>query len=95
MMWHPGDGSTAKVCERLAHTFGVRQQGHPRLRHRRAHPAARRPLDQLIPALPITAVPDFTALPIAVQEDGQIYALRLFGTQVLVVGATGSGKGSV
>src|SRR5439155_21831090 len=33
--------------------------------------------------------------PVAIREDGEIYRLRLFGTQVLVVGATGAGKGSV
>jgi S-DNA-T family DNA segregation ATPase FtsK/SpoIIIE len=53
------------------------------------------PLVKTIPALPVTAVPDFTALPVAVQEDGQLYGLRLFGTQALIVGATGSGKGSL
>ncbi|MFU8855351.1 FtsK/SpoIIIE domain-containing protein, partial [Micromonospora sp. SL1-18] len=45
--------------------------------------------------LPVPAVPEFTALPVGRREDGDGYDLRLFGTQVLVVGATGSGKGSV
>jgi S-DNA-T family DNA segregation ATPase FtsK/SpoIIIE len=52
---------------------------------------------------PLTAeVPPFTvdatdpkALPVAVREDGLTYRLRLLGTHLLVVGATGSGKGSV
>src|SRR6266542_462313 len=48
-----------------------------------------------VPPFSVPEVPDFTALPVARREDGGAYALRLFGTQVLVVGATGSGKGSV
>ena len=88
----------AKVSERLAHTFGVRQvKATPGPGYGTVILTLLRgdPLTKLIPALPVTGVPDFTALRIAVQEDGQIYRLRLFGTQVLVVGATGSGKGSV
>jgi DNA segregation ATPase FtsK/SpoIIIE, S-DNA-T family len=38
---------------------------------------------------------DLTGLPVALCEDGTTYRLRLLGTHVLVVGATGSGKGSV
>ncbi|HEX5535029.1 MAG TPA: FtsK/SpoIIIE domain-containing protein [Actinomycetales bacterium] len=34
-------------------------------------------------------------MPVALCEDGTTYRLRLLGTHVLVVGATGSGKGSV
>src|SRR6185436_4247099 len=41
------------------------------------------------------SVPDFTALRLARAEDGTTWALRLYGTQVLVVGATDAGKGSV
>jgi hypothetical protein len=88
----------AHVSERLAHTFGVRQV--------KAAPGNRPdlviltllrgdPLTKLVGPLPVPAVPDFTALPVALQEDGLLYLLRLFGTQVLIVGATGSGKGSV
>jgi S-DNA-T family DNA segregation ATPase FtsK/SpoIIIE len=36
-----------------------------------------------------------TGLPIAVREDGQTWYLRLVGSHVLLVGATGSGKSSV
>src|SRR4051812_27501858 len=88
----------ATVSERLAHTFGVRQvKATPGPTYGTVVLTLLRgdPLTKLIAALPVTAVPDFTALPIAVQEDRQIYGLRLFGTQVLIVGATGSGKGSV
>lgn len=43
----------------------------------------------------MTAQPDYLRLPLGVCEDGAEYRLRLFGTQVLVAGATGAGKGSV
>src|SRR3954447_15948096 len=88
----------AKVSERLAHTFGVRQvKASPGPSFGTVVLTLLRgdPLTKLIAALPVTAVPEFTALPVAVQEDGRVYGLRLFGTQVLIVGATGSGKGSV
>ena len=88
----------ANASERLAHTFGVRQV--------KATPGPRPdlvtltllrgdPLTTTVPPLPVPAAPDFTALPVARQEDGEVFGLRLYGTQVLVVGATGSGKGSV
>ncbi len=88
----------AKVAERLAHTFAVRSV--------KAMPGQRPdvvvlvllrgdPLLAVVAPLPVPALPDFTALPVAKREDGGTYALRLFGTQVLIVGATGSGKGSV
>ncbi|MGH3370842.1 MAG: FtsK/SpoIIIE domain-containing protein, partial [Nocardioidaceae bacterium] len=41
------------------------------------------------------AAVDLTALPVARREDGLDYRLRLLGTHLLIVGATGSGKGSV
>ncbi|WP_306215012.1 FtsK/SpoIIIE domain-containing protein [Actinoplanes sp. RD1] len=87
-----------KVAERLAHTFGVRQvKALPGPSYGTVTLAVLRgdPLTQLVPPFPVASVPDFTALPVALQEDGETFALRLFGTQVLVVGATGSGKGSV
>ena len=40
-------------------------------------------------------MPDLTSLPVGLCEDGTTYRLRLLGTHVLVVGATGAGKGSV
>ena len=42
-----------------------------------------------------TEVVDLAGLPVAKREDGLEYRLRLLGTHLLVVGATGSGKGSV
>ncbi len=88
----------AAASERLAHTFGALSC--------RVTPGRRPDLvvvtllrgDSLaatVAPLPIPTEPDFTALPLGRREDGQTYALRLFGTQVLVVGATNAGKGSV
>ncbi len=88
----------AKVAERLAHTFGVRQVKAvpgPRPEVVLLHLFRGDPLAKVVRPLPVPAVPEFTALPVGRQEDGDGYGLRLFGTQVLVVGATGSGKGSV
>src|SRR6266540_3752897 len=84
----------AKVAERLAHTFAVRSvKAMPGLRPDVVVLVLLRgdPLLAVVAPLPVPAVPDFTALPVAKREDGGIYALRLFGTQVLIVGATGSG----
>jgi S-DNA-T family DNA segregation ATPase FtsK/SpoIIIE len=88
----------AAAAERLAHTFGalgarVTAGDRPDrvvivLRRRDA-------LAATVAPFPVPDVPDFTALPLGTQEDGETYALRLFGTQVLVVGATDAGKGSV
>jgi S-DNA-T family DNA segregation ATPase FtsK/SpoIIIE len=88
----------AKVGERLTHTFSA--QGCKVTRGTRpdlVQLVMRRGdlLAAIVDPLPITAVPDFTALPVALREDGGCYCLRLYGTQVLVVGATGAGKGSV
>jgi FtsK/SpoIIIE family len=88
----------AKVSERLAHTFGVRQvKAMPGPSFGTVVLVLLRgdPLTRLVAPQAVTAAPDFTALPVALQEDGATYLLRLFGTQILIVGATGSGKGSV
>ncbi|MBB2945337.1 S-DNA-T family DNA segregation ATPase FtsK/SpoIIIE [Actinoplanes lutulentus] len=88
----------AKASERLAHTFGVRQvKAVPGSTYATVVLVLMRgdALQETVPPLPVPDLPDFTALPIAVQEDGDLYRMRLFGTQVLIVGATGSGKGSV
>ncbi|GIF09519.1 hypothetical protein [Actinoplanes siamensis] len=87
----------AKASERLAQTFGVRQvKAIPGPSYGSVVLVLMRgdTLSETIDPFPVPAVPDFTALPIGVQEDGGLYRLRLFGTQVLIVGATGSGKGS-
>jgi S-DNA-T family DNA segregation ATPase FtsK/SpoIIIE len=53
------------------------------------------PLIAAVPALPVPEEVDLEAVPIGLQEDGEPWRLRLLGTHVLVVGATGAGKGSV
>jgi len=88
----------ARVSERLAHTFAaraVKAQSGPRVGLVVVSVMRGDPLAATVPALPVPAMPDFAAMPIGRQEDGQTYRLRLFGTQVLIVGATGAGKGSV
>jgi S-DNA-T family DNA segregation ATPase FtsK/SpoIIIE len=88
----------AKMAERLAQTFAVcslRVRPHHRPGLVTLTFVRRDPLAQLVDPLPVTAHPDYTGLPLGICEDGTEYLLRLFGTQVLVAGATGSGKGSV
>lgn len=55
----------------------------------------RDPLVQDVPAYDADPSPNLKGLPVARREDGLTYRLRLLGTHLLVVGATGSGKGSV
>src|SRR5690349_9458548 len=72
----------ARASERLAQTFGVRQvkavpgpsYGTVRLVLLRGDE-----LRRIVAPLPVTAVPEFTALPMGVQEDGGLYLLRLVG----------------
>src|SRR5207237_883277 len=81
----------AKASERLAHTFGVRQvKAIPGPSFGTVVLVLLRgdALHKTVAPLAVAGCPDFTALPIGVQEDGRPYLLRLFGTQVLVVGAT-------
>jgi S-DNA-T family DNA segregation ATPase FtsK/SpoIIIE len=89
----------AKAAERFAHTFGARAV-RVRPHHRRPDLVTLTllrgdPLAAVVKPLPVTARPDFTALPLGRHEDGHPYTLRLFGSQVLVAGVTGAGKGSV
>jgi S-DNA-T family DNA segregation ATPase FtsK/SpoIIIE len=88
-----------RAAERFAHTFGVAQV-RVRPHHRRPDLVQvtmirRDPLARVVAPLPVTATPQYRALPLGMREDGRPYELRLFGTQVLVAGATGAGKGSV
>jgi S-DNA-T family DNA segregation ATPase FtsK/SpoIIIE len=53
------------------------------------------PLTQPVNVFEAASSVDLAALPVARREDGLCYRLRLLGTHLLVVGATGSGKGSV
>jgi len=55
----------------------------------------RDPLTQLVPPLPVPSRPNFTALPLGMREDLEVYALRLLATHLLIAGATRMGKGSV
>jgi S-DNA-T family DNA segregation ATPase FtsK/SpoIIIE len=88
----------ATMAERLAQTFVVTSM-RVRPHHRPGLVVLtfvrRDPLARLVGPLPVTGRPDFTELSMGRREDGGMYRLRLFGSQVLVAGATGSGKGSV
>ena len=94
----------ATAGPRLAQTFGaqecrVRSIGGSRqelLLWFLVHDPLTQPIDPLSPGPGRAgAAVDFTALPVARREDGLDYHLRLLGTHLLIVGATGSGKGSV
>ncbi|GIF68761.1 hypothetical cell division FtsK/SpoIIIE protein [Asanoa ishikariensis] len=92
----PDDFALAAV--RLAHTFGVRQvKVAPGRRPDTITLTLLRgdPLTAIVTPMPVPYVPDFTALPLGRREDGRPLTLKLFGTQVLVAGATDAGKGSV
>ncbi len=89
----------AGVADRLGQTFGAvacRVHTVPK----RVHELdlwllTRDPLTQLVQPFGSTPA-DLTSGPrVAVGEDGVAWRLRIVGTHVLVVGATGSGKGSV
>jgi hypothetical protein len=88
----------ARVAERLAHAFGVLAcRVFPGTRPELVMVALQRrdPLAAVVAPLPVAASPDFAHLPLGRREDGGVYELCLYGTQVLIVGATGAGKGSV
>lgn len=71
----------------------------------RSHPRSRRklvlwflitdPLAAPVDLLPVPDKPNLARLPVAVREDSLTYRLRLLATHLLIVGATGAGKGSV
>jgi S-DNA-T family DNA segregation ATPase FtsK/SpoIIIE len=90
------------VGTRLAQTFGAQECRVRTTGHRQRLELwflIRDPLtDPVQPLAPETGRAggvDLAALPVALCEDGTTYRLRLLGTHVLVVGATGAGKGSV
>ncbi|GEA89733.1 FtsK/SpoIIIE domain-containing protein [Cellulomonas cellasea] len=88
----------AQCAPRLAQTFGT-QECRVRTVVRRKHDLdlwflVTDPLAVDVPPFDVDTT-DTTALPVGVREDGQRYDLSLLGTHVLVVGATGAGKGSV
>ncbi|MEV0228118.1 FtsK/SpoIIIE domain-containing protein [Nonomuraea sp. NPDC050786] len=53
------------------------------------------PLATPIPALPLPDEPTVGPVEVGKQEDGRPWRLKVHGTHVLVVGATGAGKGSI
>ncbi|MBM7783568.1 FtsK/SpoIIIE domain-containing protein [Tenggerimyces flavus] len=55
----------------------------------------RDPLAAVVPMLDVAARPNLGGLAVALREDGLVWTLRLLATHVLIVGATGAGKGSV
>jgi DNA segregation ATPase FtsK/SpoIIIE, S-DNA-T family len=81
----------------LAHTFGalrcqVRVQRPRWIRLEFFHTD---PLTEPIPALPVPASPNFTALAIGLLEDGTQWLLRIIDTHILIGGTMGAGKSSV
>jgi S-DNA-T family DNA segregation ATPase FtsK/SpoIIIE len=94
-------GDYATAAPRLAQAFGAREC---RVRSMRRGNRVelwfliRDPLTAIVPPIEPPAAGgrvDLAGLPVAVGEDGAVYRLRLLGSHLLVVGATGSGKGSV
>ena len=89
----------AANAPRLAQTFGAldcRVRSVPR----RAHDLAlwflsSDPLTAPVALFDPADTPDLSALPVAMGEDGLVHRLRLLGAHLLIVGATGAGKGSV
>jgi S-DNA-T family DNA segregation ATPase FtsK/SpoIIIE len=53
------------------------------------------PLKQPVPPFEPADPPALKSLPVAKAEDGQVHRVRILGAHLLVVGATGAGKGSV
>ena len=88
----------AEQSERLAMSLGAVEC---RVRTGRKHGEVelwflvKDPLTEIVPVPDAQSSPDFGCLPVARGEDGQTYELRLLGSHLLVVGATGAGKGSV
>jgi len=88
------------VAPRLAQTFDAKECRVRTTRHRQQLELWFLVEDPLTDPIPPSmaadsGVPDLESLPVARREDGLTYRLRLLGTHLLVVGATGSGKGSV
>ena len=89
----------AAVEDRLAQTFGataVRVRSVPqRPHHVELWLLTSDPLTKVVEPLPVDDQALTAGLPLALAEDGQAWRLQLVGSHVLVVGATGAGKGSV
>ena len=89
----------AAVADRLGQTFGTfdcRIRSVPRRVHElELWLLIADPLDHIVDPFDAEPEPLTAGLPVALAEDGSIWRLQLLGTHVLVVGATGAGKGSV
>jgi DNA segregation ATPase FtsK/SpoIIIE, S-DNA-T family len=89
----------AEIADRLAQTVGAaecRVRTDPKHRDRGVlWFLVKDPLTERVAPAPPAEPPDPASLPVARREDGPTYRLRLLGSHLLVVGATGSGKGSV
>jgi S-DNA-T family DNA segregation ATPase FtsK/SpoIIIE len=87
----------AHVAENLAHGFGALLC---RIREARAGSLVlefvrKDALAAPVPALPVPAQVDLSALPIGRCEDGTVWQVRLRGTHLLLAGSTGAGKASL
>jgi S-DNA-T family DNA segregation ATPase FtsK/SpoIIIE len=92
-------GDYTGVSDRLAQTFGAIDA--------RVRTVAGRPNELVVwflskdplvkPVAPVASasVTDLGALPVGLREDGLVYRLKLLGSHLLLVGATGAGKSSV
>jgi DNA segregation ATPase FtsK/SpoIIIE, S-DNA-T family len=89
----------AQVADRIARTFGAaecRVRTDPKHRERVIlWLLVEDPLQQPVPPQQAGESPNLSALRVARREDGLWYYLRLLGTHLLLVGATGAGKSSV
>jgi S-DNA-T family DNA segregation ATPase FtsK/SpoIIIE len=89
----------SRRLDALAHAFGARTVQVRELGRRPGYltllVGRRDPLATVVPALPLAASVDLTAVPIGRREDGQPWVVRMVGSHILIAGATGAGKGSV
>jgi S-DNA-T family DNA segregation ATPase FtsK/SpoIIIE len=89
----------AGVADRLAQTFGTldcRIRSVPgRVHELELWMLISDPLADTVASFEPGEDPLHDGLPVALAEDGSVWRLPLLGTHVLVVGATGAGKGSV
>jgi DNA segregation ATPase FtsK/SpoIIIE, S-DNA-T family len=86
----------AEVADRLSQTFGAcecRVRTDPKHRDRVVlWFLVDDPLTDPVRPLEAEDPPDLNALPVALREDGLLYRLRLLGSHLLLVAATGAGK---
>jgi S-DNA-T family DNA segregation ATPase FtsK/SpoIIIE len=90
----------ARRAEALAHAFGARSCQVTTLAGRPGQVelaiGRRDPLARVVPALPVPTMVDPAAVPVGITEAGDPWRLSVAGgAHTLLVGCTGSGKGSV